>query len=181
MWVLESFNKLNNIENIEYYSKGVIHKMWHSMSGTPGYSKIGQHMRFANYADRAIDVGDLFLTTDDEKQVEIADIMQELNKLLVDPKQQNKAKLFNEFILGKNRLTISKETGINYRIVHDAVKQTAQNIKSNMTKNEIKARLLSEGISANYSGKEKTFYTNKKPSVELEKAIIRAGFKTQSK
>jgi hypothetical protein len=48
-----------------------------------------------------------------------------------------------------------------------------------MNKNQIHKTLASEGITARYSGKSKTFYLSKKPSTEISNSIKESGFKVK--
>lgn len=131
-------------------------------------------MLLANYADRAVQIGELT----ESSEVDTSEVVEEFSKLLTSTgRTRIKAEITQEFLNGTNRLKISKARDINYRTAHDAVSDTIQTIKTNMTKNEIKESLLAQGINASYSGKDKTFYTSKAPSKELEAKIIKAGFK----
>lgn len=91
------------------------------------------------------------------------------------------------YINGKNRLKISKELGINYRIVHEAMEETITRIRAKitnkkyMTKTEIYITLRGEGVKASYSGKTKTFYVDKIPAVGIVKEVEEAGFKITKK
>lgn len=171
--------KNKTTDNIDGYCYYIISNLWRDCNGYRPTRK--NAMLFANYADRAYEVTDRIMSNEQEQ--DSSDVMTELNMLLKseNKKVKKQAEIFKECIGGTKRIDISREKSINYRIVHDAVRETAQTIKTNMTKNEIKSRLLAEGISSSYSGKDKTFYTNKKPSVDLEKKIIDSGFKQQKK
>lgn len=159
--------------SIENYCKGIIYRTYRRLSGY-GHCTKSEAMLLVNYADRGVEMRD----EPNEVVQDHSDAIDEFNKLLCSTgRSRVKAEITQEFINGTNRLKISKARSINYRTAHDAVTDTIKTIKTNMTKNEIKESLLAEGISASYSGKDKTFYTSKKPSVELEAKIIKAGFK----
>lgn len=176
--VMTTFKKIQLTENPESYCRSIIYNLWRDSNGFRPSRK--NSMTLANYADISYEVTDYHYN---ESPKDDFDVTPSLEFLLAsdNKKIREQAKIFNEFVSGKNRLEISKQTGINYRLVHDAVRETAETIKHNMTKNEIKSALLAQGISSNYSGKTKTFFTNKKPSPDLEKSIIAVGFKIQTK
>lgn len=180
-FALEILTKKHNVTtNVENYCKSIIYKTWRRMTGY-GHCSKSEAMRLSNYADRSVEITDRLIT--DEIIPDASEAVEELDKLLKSEhkKIKRKAEITQEFINGTNRLQISKARGINYRIAHSSVEDTLKTIKTNMTKNEIKESLLAQGISASYSGKDKTFYTSKKPSQELEAKIIKAGFKAQDK
>jgi len=176
--VLLIFKQIEASESPESYCRSIIHNIWRDSNGFRPSRK--NSMTLANYSDMSYEVTDRHYN---ESPKEDNGIMPELEFLLrsENKKKREQAALFKAFIEGHNRLEISKQTGINYRTVYEAVEQTALTIKTNMTKNEIKSALLAQGISSSYSGKDKTFYTNKKPSPDLEKTIIAIGFKVQTK
>lgn len=195
MFAEEIWTKRNNIvENVDGFCKGIIYKLWRSYNGSDtSRKKKGEHMLLANYSDRglklineryensshseySIEKGVLL---EDPQDTDTSEVNEEFTKLLNSPNKRIrvKAEITQEFINGTNRLKISKERGINYRIAHSSVEHTIEAIKTNMTKQEIKDRLLAEGVSASYSGKNKTFYVSKAPSKEVESMIIKAGFK----
>lgn len=122
--------------------------------------------------------------TYNEKEVRKSTI-QELNNLLEsnNKKTREGAIYLRLYIEGKNRLQISKELGINYRIVHESIENTISIIKakltgkSYMTKTTIQITLRGEGVKASYSGKDKTFYVDKLPASGIIKEVESAGFK----
>ena len=168
------FKSIQANTNIDGYCKSMIYNLWRDMNGFRPGRKGG--MALANYADRSVEITDRIMTGAEE--VQVADIELSLDALLrsSNPRTKKKAEIFAAAVL-TTRAEVSRTTGINYALVHEAVNTTKQTIKTNMTKNEIKSALLAQGISSSYSGKDKTFYTNKKPSVEVEAMIIKAGFK----
>jgi len=177
----ELWTKRNQaVDNVDGFCKGIIYKLWRSYNGSDtSRKKKGEHMLLANYADRAFEIiGITEIEPNDTTEID-----EEFVKLLTSPNERVrvKAEITQEFLNGTNRLKISKARGINYRIAHASVEHTIETIKTNMTKNEIKEALLAQGISSSYSGKDKTFYVSKPPSVEVEKMIIKAGFKQQAK
>ena len=112
-------------------------------------------------------------------------LRQELTRLLSsdNEKVRKGAQYLKLFIEGKNRLQISKELGINYKIIHESIQETINRIKSRvtnkkyMTKTEIQITLRTERVKASYSGKDKTFYVDKMPAIGIVKEIEQAGFK----
>lgn len=172
-------NKHNPTDNVESYLYSVITRIWRRLTGY-GHATKAESMRLANYADVSEPLKD-YPEVSTKLNREELDV--ELNRLINSDnrKVKKQAEIFNACVNGATMAEIARETGINYRIVHDAVRETTTIIKSNMTKNDIKTRLLTEGVTASYSGKDKTFYTSKPLSKELEKKIIEAGFKTQKK
>jgi len=169
----------NPTQNIEGYFYGVIVRTWRRLSGF-GHSTKSEAMKLANYSDFAEPLMD-YVDTDYKRNTEEMDV--ELTRLInsENKRVKKKAELFKACVDGSSMAEVSRETGINYRIVHDAVRETTKTIKYNMTKNEIKTRLIAEGITVSYSGKDKTFYTSKPVSKELEAKIISAGFKACKK
>ena len=174
--ILTSFKKRDIKVNAENYCKGIIYNLWRHMTGY-GHATKNQAMLLANYADKSVEITENLFNQ--PQQIDRTDFEYELNTLLNSENRtiKKQAAIFKECINGSSRADISRDLQINYRIVHEAVEQTTIKIKTNMTKNEIKERLLAEGINSGYSGKDKTFYTDKKPSQELETKIIKAGFK----
>lgn len=162
--------------SVENYCRGVIYHTWRRLNGY-GHGSKAESMLLGKYADRGMLIDDN-VSNDNECKADSSDEMDELNKLLTsNGRARIKAEITSEFLNGTNRLKISKARGINYRTAHDAVRDTIETIKTNMTKNEIKESLLAQGINASYSGKDKTFYTDKTPSSELDAKIIKSGFK----
>jgi len=179
--VLTTFNKIQSAESPEAYCRSIIYNLWRLGNGYGHGTKLDK-TSFVNYSNTAQEINDRLFVVD-QTEPDFSAYENEIKRLMNSGSNrvQKKAKIFNEFVSGKNRLEISRQTGINYRLVHDAVRETAETIKHNMTKNEIKSALLAQGISSSYSGKVKTFFTNKKPSPDLEKTIIAIGFKVQTK
>ncbi len=179
--VFTTFNKIQSADSPEAYCRSIIYNLWRLGNGY-GHGTSQAKESLVNYSDTAYEINDRLLLVD-ESDHDCSVYEKEVNRLMRSESNrvQKKALIFNEFISGKNRLEISRQTGINYRTVYDAVKETAETIKHNMTKNEIKSALLAQGISSSYSGKTKTFHTNKKPSPDLEKSIIAVGFKVNVK
>lgn len=164
--------------SIENYCKGIIYKLWRSYNGSEtSQKKRGEHMMLANYADMGYEVSEWIMQSS-PVPVNTRPIEELENLLLSENKStRHKAQITMDFINGNNRLQISRDRGVNYKTIYFNVDETLEKIKTNMTKNDIQIKLLSEGISASYSGKSKTFYTNKPVSKDLEITIIKAGFK----
>ena len=179
--------------NIEAYCKGIIYKTWRNMTGGT-HGKASESMLLANYADRAVQILEDKYSNSSHSEynhsgfnsimlaetipADHSEVLDEFSKLLNSTGRiRVKAEITQEFINGTNRLKISKARSINYRTAHDAVSDTIETIKQNMNKADIKAALLAQGIQASYSGKDKTFYTSKQVSKELEAKIISSGFK----
>ena len=126
------------------------------------------------------------LTVNEREQ--LREVKQHLNRLLKSDNKKTKkqAELLNDYCNGKNRLEISREQGINYKTVHEAIEEIKNRIKENMTgikvvtKNDITIKLRAEGGKPVYSGKDKTFYAEK-CSDETKEYIINAGFKVCKK
>lgn len=125
--------------------------------------------------------------TPEERELKVQ-LIQELNLLLESSNEQIRtgAQYLRLFIEGKNRLKISQELGVNYRIVHESIENTINIIKAKvtgktyMTKTEIQITLRNEGVSkVSYSGKTKTFYVDKLPATGIQKEIEQAGFKLE--
>lgn len=152
----------------------------HNKETSPFYQLKGNERDLAGYFEER----GLEKETSSEKELK-SQLVFELNYLLSskNDKTRRGAEFLKLFIEGKNRLQISKELGVNYKIVHQEIETTINKIKAKvtgknyMTKTEIQITLRSEGVKVSYSGKEKTFYVDKLPATGIVKEVEQAGFK----
>lgn len=153
----------------------------HQVGTSPYYYLKGNERDVVGYFEEQ----SLNKQTPEEKELK-AHLVQELNLLLESNNEQIRkgAEYLRLFIEGKNRLKISQELGVNYRIVHESIENTINIIKAKvtgktyMTKTEIQITLKNEGVSkVSYSGKTKTFFVDKLPATGIVKEVESAGFK----
>jgi hypothetical protein len=123
-------------------------------------------------------------TLSNAEQETIRELQLHLKRLLKSDNQKTRkqAEILKAYCDGKNRLEISKETGINYKIIHESIEEIKNRIKFDMTgikvvtKNDITIKLRAEGSKPAYSGKNKTFYVVKLPGGAVCEDIKKAGF-----
>ena len=182
-----SFKEVLNIDTFCY---GVICNIWYLRDRKK--TEIKGTNPLYQITDRPIDLNDyldhLKLGSKNvfEKNLQ-DDVIEELNKMLRSDNKKTReyANMLYDLCLGKNRLQISKELGINYKIVYQSIEKAIDLIKKNMTgkptKQEISVKLRSEKVQASYSGKTQTFYVNTEPSEKVKELINKAGYKIEKK
>ena len=192
--ILEDKSHANIIKakNIEVYCYVIICRLWLDRIPRSGYRKKDVSSLY-KLTERPEDLYDYFdycklnTLTENEKELNIT-LKNELEKLLTSDSERTKqqGRLLKMFCEGTNRLKISKELGINYKIVHEQIEEAKNKIKFNMTgiqtvtKNDITVKLRAEEAKPSYSGKDKTFYVEK-VSEETKQMILKAGFKVEKK
>lgn len=176
---------------IDLYLYGIAHRLWNDpkrgrntfkLEKSPFYSLKDNPQNLKDY----IEEREVRKLTPAEAELRKS-LIDELNRLLSSRNENDRkgAEYLRLYIEGKNRLQISQELGVNYRIVHDLISDTINKIRSRvtnktyMTKTEIQITLRGEGVKASYSGKDKTFYVDKVPATGIVKEIERAGFKVK--
>jgi DNA-directed RNA polymerase specialized sigma24 family protein len=186
-------SKLKTIpENeVDLYLYGIAHRLWNDPKRGRNTYKL-EKSPFYSLKDNPQNLQDYFEEREVRKlskaEIELRKLLvEELNRLLESDNERVKkgAEFLRLYIEGKNRLQISQELGVNYRIVHDSISETVNRIRSRvtnktyMTKTEIQITLRGEGVKASYSGKDKTFYVDKVPASGIVKEIEQAGFKVE--
>ena len=190
---IENEDRLSSLDSdeVDLYLWGTAWHLWNSPK--QGKSKIKTYKAdtspFYSMSDNPYDLNDYFENqkaqglTQGEKDVRVR-LVKELNSMLSSNNSATKrqAELLKMFCEGTNRLNISKETGINYKIVHRSIEEAKIKIKQSMgfdiaNKTQINIKLRNESVVASYSGKDKTFYVSKEPSQELVSTITKSGFK----
>jgi DNA-directed RNA polymerase specialized sigma24 family protein len=190
---IENQEKLRslNTDEIDLYLWVVAYDLWNHPEH--GRGKVKKHKvgtsPFYSMSDNPYDLDDYFENqkaqgmNQAEKDIRVR-LVRELNAMLnsdnVATKRQGE--LLKKYCEGMNRLNISKETGINYKIVHNSIEEAKIKIKQNMgfdisNKTQINIKLRNEAVVASYSGKDKTFYVSKEPSEALKETITKSGFK----
>lgn len=184
---LSSFNS----DEIDLYLWGTAWHIWNNPK--QGRTKVKTHSKDSStlysMSDNINDLNDYFDNqkaqgmNQDEKDVRVR-LVKELNAMLSSDNVATKrqGELLKKYCEGMNRLNISKETGINYKIVHNSIEEAKIKIKQSMgfdiaNKTQINIKLRNESIVAYYSGKDKTFYVSKEPTKELKETITKSGFK----
>ena len=184
----ERLTKANAENYIGVFCYGIISNIWNKRKLNNGC--VNSSSTLYNITDNLNDWNDYiyFLKVSKPDKELINEINTELNRLIKSENKETRRQgiLLKEFVNGKNRSEISKELGINYRIVHQDIKEAINKIKSNLnmaqsptTKTEINITLRNEGCKASYSGKDKTFYVDKMPVEFIIKEVEKAGFKIQ--
>ena len=190
--ILEKEDKASILENPDVFCYVIIRTIWYGRKLNSNYitrDKSSLYRIADNYGDFKdyIEHSNLNKVTANEKEIK-QELNNQLNKLLNSDNERTKqqGKLLKMFCEGTNRLKISKELGINYKIVHEQIEEAKNKIKFNMTgiqtitKNDITVKLRAEEAKPSYSGKDKTFYVEK-VSEETKQMILKAGFKVEKK
>lgn len=194
IYYLKNETKINQMpsDEADLYLYGVVYRIWndpkrgrntYKLEKSPFYSITDNVKNLSGYIEHK----KITQQTKEEKELKLQ-LVQELNKLLSSDNEKTRkgAEYLRLFVEGKNRLQISKELGVNYKIVHQQIESTVNRIKATvtgknyMTKTEIQITLRSEGVKAAYSGKDKTFYVDKLPATGIIKEVEQAGFKIET-
>lgn len=191
--VLNKKDKINSLpeKEVDLYLYGMASRMWNDPKRGRNTYKL-ERSPFYSLTDNPNNLSDYFeerklqQVSDQERELR-SQLVAELNLLLKSNNEQSRrgAEFLRLYIEGKNRLEISKATGVNYRIVHEMMDDTIKRIrakvtgKTYMTKTEIQITLRGENIKASYSGKDKTFYVDKLPATGIIKEVEQAGFKVK--
>lgn len=189
--VIEKIKEIKEADNLDVYLYVLIYKMWndpkegrfktktHRVGTSPFYQMSDNEQDLKDYHNEI----SIHKLNQQEKDLR-SQLKKELNGLINSDNERTREQgvflmLYTE---GMNRLQISKQLGVNYRLVHEGIEEAIRQIRAKITGNEymtkttIQMTLRNEGCKLSYSGKAKTFYVDKMPVTFIVNEIKQAGF-----